>query len=190
MKQMKMIFFAESVDSFTPFSNDENDAESGNEIFYVESDSDNLNFNSDYSKIKDEQNNCDSLKKETEREQVLAILLKHRTLFTSDVKIAKVGAHRIRLKPNIERKPFLYRVPESLKIKVDEQIEELLRLDLIEESDAEIAYPIVCVNKKDGTCDSVLTSELLTLRVCLRIFRWKMLWSSYILLEEPISSQH
>ncbi|GFT40774.1 transposon Tf2-11 polyprotein [Trichonephila clavipes] len=40
---------------------------------------------------------------------------------------------------------------ESLKIKVDEQIEELVRLDLIEESDAEIAYPIVCVNKKDGT---------------------------------------
>ncbi|GFQ82257.1 retrovirus-related Pol polyprotein from transposon 17.6 [Trichonephila clavata] len=55
--------FAESVDSFTPFSSDENDAESGNEIFYVESDSDNLNFNSDYSKMKDEQNNCDSLKK-------------------------------------------------------------------------------------------------------------------------------
>ncbi|GFU25664.1 hypothetical protein TNCV_2006051 [Trichonephila clavipes] len=65
---------------------------------------------------------------------------------------AKVGTHRIRLKPNIERKkPFVYRIPESLKIKVDEQIEELLRLDLIEESDAEIAYPIVCVNKKDGT---------------------------------------
>ncbi|GFU47851.1 hypothetical protein TNCV_515571 [Trichonephila clavipes] len=66
--------------------------------------------------------------KESEREQVLAIVLKHQTLFTSDVKIAK-----------------------SLKIKVDEQIEELLRLDLIEESDAEIAYPFVCVNKKDGT---------------------------------------
>ncbi|GFR10826.1 retrovirus-related Pol polyprotein from transposon 17.6, partial [Trichonephila clavata] len=54
--------FTESVDSFTPFSNDENDAESVNEIFYVESDSDNLNLNSDYSKMKDEQNNCDSLK--------------------------------------------------------------------------------------------------------------------------------
>ncbi|GFT12852.1 retrovirus-related Pol polyprotein from transposon opus [Trichonephila clavipes] len=66
--------------------------------------------------------------KESEREQVLAIVLKYQTLFTSDVKIAK-----------------------SLKIKVDEQIEELLRLDLIQESDAEIAYPIVCVNKKDGT---------------------------------------
>ncbi|GFS64106.1 retrovirus-related Pol polyprotein from transposon 17.6 [Trichonephila clavipes] len=90
--------------------------------------------------------------KESKREQVLAIVLKHQTLFTSDVKIAKVGIHRIRLKPNIERKkPFVYCIPESLKIKVDEQIEELLRLDLIEQSDAEIAYPIVCVNKKDGT---------------------------------------
>ncbi|GFT65282.1 retrovirus-related Pol polyprotein from transposon opus [Trichonephila clavipes] len=65
---------------------------------------------------------------------------------------SKVGTHRIRLKPNIERrKPFVYRIPESLKIKVDEQIEELLWIDLIEESDAEIAYPIVCVNKKGGT---------------------------------------
>ncbi|GFU93971.1 hypothetical protein TNCV_4503741 [Trichonephila clavipes] len=68
--------------------------------------------------------------KESEREQVLAIVLKHKTLFTA-----------VRI----------YRIPESLKIKVAEQIEELLRLDLIEESDAEIAYPIVCVNKKDGT---------------------------------------
>ncbi|GFU43608.1 hypothetical protein TNCV_3728491 [Trichonephila clavipes] len=90
--------------------------------------------------------------KESEREQVLAIVLKHQTLFTSYVKIAKLGTHRIRLKPNIERKkPFVYRIPETLKIKVDEQIEELLRLNLIEESDAEIAYLIVCVNKKDGT---------------------------------------
>ncbi|GFW06375.1 hypothetical protein TNCV_4774091 [Trichonephila clavipes] len=90
--------------------------------------------------------------KESEREQVLAIVLKHQTLFTSDVKIAKVGTHRIRLKPNIERKnPFVYRIPESLKIKVDEKLEELLRLNLIEESDAEIAYPIVCVSKIDGT---------------------------------------
>ncbi|GFS56205.1 retrovirus-related Pol polyprotein from transposon 17.6 [Trichonephila clavipes] len=65
------------------------------------------------------------------------------------LKETKVGTHQIRLKPNIERKkPFVYRIPESLKIKVDEQIEELVRLDLIEESDAEIAYPIVCVNKK------------------------------------------
>ncbi|GFT20407.1 retrovirus-related Pol polyprotein from transposon 17.6 [Trichonephila clavipes] len=122
---------------------------------------------------------------------MLAIFLKHHTLFTSDVKIAKVRAHRIRLKQNIERKrPFLYRIPESLQIKVDEQIEELLRLDLIEESDAEIAYPIVCVNKKDGTLRlSVDFRALNSESVSDDFFRWKMQWSSYILLEELISSQ-
>ncbi|GFU90382.1 retrovirus-related Pol polyprotein from transposon 17.6 [Trichonephila clavipes] len=97
----------------------------------------------------------------SEREQVLAIVLKHQTLFTSDVKIAKVGTHRIRLKPNIERKkPFVYRIPESLKIKVDEQIEELLRLDLIEESDAEIAYQLFALTRKMVPYDFALTSEL------------------------------
>ncbi|GBN09822.1 hypothetical protein AVEN_224494-1 [Araneus ventricosus] len=40
------------------------------------------------------------------------------------------GAHAIPLKPDAE---------------------EETALDLIEESDAEIAYPIVCVNKKDGS---------------------------------------
>ncbi|GFU21181.1 retrovirus-related Pol polyprotein from transposon 17.6 [Trichonephila clavipes] len=46
--------------------------------------------------------------KESEREQVLAILLKHQILFTSDVKIAKVRTHRIRSKPNLElKKPFV-----------------------------------------------------------------------------------
>ncbi|GFU99270.1 retrovirus-related Pol polyprotein from transposon 17.6 [Trichonephila clavipes] len=55
----------------------------------------------------------------------------------------------------------------SLKIKVDEQIEELLRLDLIEESDAEIAYPIVCVNKKDGTLRLCVDFRALNSRVCL-----------------------
>ncbi|GFS51260.1 retrovirus-related Pol polyprotein from transposon 17.6 [Trichonephila clavipes] len=99
--------------------------------------------------------------KESEREQVLAIVLKHQTQFTSDVKIAKVGTHRIRLKPNIERKkPFVYRIPESLKIKVDEQIEELVRLDLIEESDAEIAYQLFALTRKMVPYDFALTSEL------------------------------
>ncbi|GFS67121.1 uncharacterized protein TNCV_3416191 [Trichonephila clavipes] len=55
--------FAESADSSITFSNDENEAECGEDIFYVESDLDNINFNSDYTKMKDEQNNCDSLEK-------------------------------------------------------------------------------------------------------------------------------
>ncbi|GFV39430.1 hypothetical protein TNCV_1231291 [Trichonephila clavipes] len=55
--------FAESADSSITFSNDENEAECGKDIFYVESDSDNINFNSDYTKMKNEQNTCDSLEK-------------------------------------------------------------------------------------------------------------------------------
>ncbi|GFT50717.1 transposon Ty3-I Gag-Pol polyprotein [Trichonephila clavipes] len=60
--------FVESADSSIAFSNDENEAECGKDIFYVESDSDNINFNSDYTKMKDEQNTCDSLK--TVREEL------------------------------------------------------------------------------------------------------------------------
>ncbi|GFW49757.1 hypothetical protein TNCV_358601 [Trichonephila clavipes] len=63
-----MRFFAESAGSSITFSNDENEAECGKDIFYVESDSDNINFNSDYTKMKDEQNTCDSLK--TVREEL------------------------------------------------------------------------------------------------------------------------
>ncbi|GFT01483.1 retrovirus-related Pol polyprotein from transposon 17.6 [Trichonephila clavipes] len=48
--------FAESADSSITFSNDENEAQCGKDIFYVESDSDNINFNSDYTKMKDDQN--------------------------------------------------------------------------------------------------------------------------------------
>ncbi|GFS91327.1 retrovirus-related Pol polyprotein from transposon 17.6 [Trichonephila clavipes] len=55
--------FAESDDSSITFSNNENEAVCGKDIFYVESDSDNINFNSDYTKMKDEQTNCDSLEK-------------------------------------------------------------------------------------------------------------------------------
>ncbi|GFX07209.1 hypothetical protein TNCV_2424141 [Trichonephila clavipes] len=83
----------------------------------------------------------------------------------------------------------IYRIPESLKIKVDEQIEELLRLDLIEESDAEIAYPIVCVNKKDGTLRLCVDFRALNSESVSDDFPMEMQWSSYILLEEPISSQ-
>ncbi|GFW78970.1 retrovirus-related Pol polyprotein from transposon opus [Trichonephila clavipes] len=55
--------FAESADGSITFSNDEKETECRKDIFYVESDLDNINFNSDYTKIKDEQNNCGSLEK-------------------------------------------------------------------------------------------------------------------------------
>ncbi|GFX49717.1 hypothetical protein TNCV_4135651 [Trichonephila clavipes] len=269
--------FAESADSSITFSNDENEAECGEDIFYVESDLDNINFNSDYTKMKDEQNNCDSLEKIFSRTGIPSIIASDQgTNFKSALTqefTKRIGSsprfscpgypasnglverwnkvlkdmihHVIREDPRSwdQQLPFLlfayrevpntttgvspfrllygreargplailksscageihlptnisqsaadylqgmkinmekaaesasltaaqkqrglwrllqqevisvhiYRIPESLKIKVDEQIEELLRLDLIEESYAEIAYPIVCVNNKDGT---------------------------------------
>ncbi|GFV76857.1 retrovirus-related Pol polyprotein from transposon 17.6 [Trichonephila clavipes] len=48
-------------------------------------------------------------------------------------------------------KPKTYKIPENLKRKVDVQIDELLELGLIEPVVSEIAHPVVCVHKKDGT---------------------------------------
>ncbi|GFW31508.1 hypothetical protein TNCV_4419451 [Trichonephila clavipes] len=48
-------------------------------------------------------------------------------------------------------KPKTYKIPENLKRKVDVQIDELLELGLIEPVVSEIALPVVCVHKKDGT---------------------------------------
>ncbi|GBM57954.1 Retrovirus-related Pol polyprotein from transposon 17.6 [Araneus ventricosus] len=87
-----------------------------------------------------------------EKAHLIHILMKHQELFRGKVKIAKVGKHKIRLETDKERnKPYVYRIPEALKEKVDSQIVELLELDLIEESSAEIAHPVVCGNKKDGS---------------------------------------
>ncbi|GBM57710.1 Retrovirus-related Pol polyprotein from transposon 17.6 [Araneus ventricosus] len=87
-----------------------------------------------------------------EKAHLIHMLMKHQELFRGKVKIAKVGKHKIRLETDKERnKPYVYRIPEALKEKVDSQIVELLELDLIEESSAEIAHPVVCVNKKDGS---------------------------------------
>ncbi|GBN49957.1 Transposon Ty3-I Gag-Pol polyprotein [Araneus ventricosus] len=61
-------------------------------------------------------------------------------------------SYKVKLPDSTERKkPYIYKIPESLKIEVDNQIAELESLGLIEPSEAEIAYPIVCVAKKDGS---------------------------------------
>ena len=58
----------------------------------------------------------------------------------------------IHLKWGTERKqPHIYKVIETLRPKVLKQIIELLEKDLTEAFLPEIAYPLVCVTKKDGT---------------------------------------
>ncbi|GFV41363.1 retrovirus-related Pol polyprotein from transposon 17.6 [Trichonephila clavipes] len=84
--------------------------------------------------------------------QLKDLLHRHRTLFSGKIKIAKVGEHLIKLKTEEETmKPKTYKIPENLKRKVDVQIDELLELGLIKPVVSEIAHPVVCVHKKDGT---------------------------------------
>jgi hypothetical protein len=89
---------------------------------------------------------------DSKQKELRKLLLKHAALFSGKINIANVGEHKIRLLPGAERKkPYIYKIPESLKPEVDRQIEELESLGLIEPSEAEIAYPVVCVSKKDGS---------------------------------------
>ncbi|GFU49117.1 retrovirus-related Pol polyprotein from transposon 17.6 [Trichonephila clavipes] len=70
-------------------------------------------------------------------------------LFSGKIKRAKVWEHVIKLKNEEETmKPKTYKIPENLKRKVDVQIDESLKLGLIEPV---VSGPVVCVHKKDGT---------------------------------------
>ncbi|GFW90298.1 transposon Tf2-6 polyprotein [Trichonephila clavipes] len=84
--------------------------------------------------------------------QLKDLLHRHRMSFSGKIKRAKVGEYVIKLKNEEETmKPKTYKIPENLKRKVDVQIDELLELGLIEPVVSEIAHPVVCVHKKDGT---------------------------------------
>ena len=87
-----------------------------------------------------------------QQNQLKDLLHRYETLFSGTIKRAKVGEHVIKLKSEEETmKPKTYKIPENLKRKVDAQIDELLELGLIEPVVSEIAHPVVCVHKKDGT---------------------------------------
>ncbi|GBN92536.1 Transposon Ty3-G Gag-Pol polyprotein [Araneus ventricosus] len=73
-------------------------------------------------------------------------------LFSRPVQPVAIGEHVIELLPNVTRqKPHSYSVPMSYRREVDRQVKELLDLDLIEPSNADVPYPIVCVATKDAS---------------------------------------
>ncbi|GFX67916.1 retrovirus-related Pol polyprotein from transposon opus [Trichonephila clavipes] len=77
------------------------------------------------------------------------LISKFKYIFTKPVQPARVGAHKIELVANaVRRKPHCYSVPIAYRREVERQVQELLDLNLIEPSEAEIAHPIVCVAKK------------------------------------------
>ncbi|GFX86258.1 hypothetical protein TNCV_2561401 [Trichonephila clavipes] len=80
------------------------------------------------------------------------LISKFKYIFTKPVQPAWVGAHKIELVANaVRRKPHCYSVPIAYRREVERQVQELLDLNLIESSEAEIAHPIVCVAKKDSS---------------------------------------
>ncbi|GFU97911.1 retrovirus-related Pol polyprotein from transposon 17.6, partial [Trichonephila clavipes] len=63
-----------------------------------------------------------------------------------------IRSKKIELVANaVWRKPHCYSVPIAYRREVERQVQELLDLNLIEPSEAEIAHPIVCVDKKDSS---------------------------------------
>lgn len=87
-----------------------------------------------------------------QEEELKITLKKHRVLFTRTLQPVTVGEHKIELLPGlVRRKPHSYCVPIAYRPEVKRQVEELLELGLLEPSEAEIAYPIVCVAKKDAS---------------------------------------
>ncbi|GFU02483.1 retrovirus-related Pol polyprotein from transposon 17.6 [Trichonephila clavipes] len=93
----------------------------------------------------------DSLSKK-QQTQLKDLLHRHRTLFSGKIKRAEVGKHVIKLKNEEETmKLKTYKIRENLKRKVDVQVDELLELGLTEPVVSEIAHPVVCAHKKDGT---------------------------------------
>ncbi|GFW46295.1 hypothetical protein TNCV_1387971 [Trichonephila clavipes] len=89
---------------------------------------------------------------DVQRLELLNTLGKFSSLFSSLPGLAKVKGHNLKLKPDFTpKKMHPYRIPIALQQEVDRQINELLHLKLIEPSESEWAYPIVCVSKKNGS---------------------------------------
>ncbi|XP_055932968.1 uncharacterized protein LOC129962990 [Argiope bruennichi] len=88
----------------------------------------------------------------TQQAELETLLKEFEPLFKRPVQPVAIGEHVIELLPNItRRKSHSYSVPMSYRAEVDIQVKELLDLHLIEPSNADITYPIVCVAKKDAS---------------------------------------
>ena len=87
-----------------------------------------------------------------QKEKVLNLAKKFKSLFSDSPGKVTGFSHQIRMKEGEEFKnPPQYRVPEKLKEKLHEQIEDLAKQGIIEKCKVEAASPIVLVPKKDRT---------------------------------------
>ncbi|GBN73682.1 hypothetical protein AVEN_207203-1 [Araneus ventricosus] len=87
----------------------------------------------------------------THRNELETMLKEFEPLFSRPVRPVAIGEHVIELLPNVTRQPHSYSVPMSYRREVDRQVKELLDLGLIEPSNEDVTYLIVCVAKKDAS---------------------------------------
>ena len=88
---------------------------------------------------------------EKHRKQALSLLEQYKDIFTDIPKVTNLGEHKILLKNNepVQCKP--YPVPYHLQPVLAKEIDNLLKLKIIEPSESVYASPVVMVKKPDGS---------------------------------------
>nr|XP_043871756.1 uncharacterized protein LOC122760682 [Solea senegalensis] len=83
--------------------------------------------------------------------QLLQVFKETPTLFTANPGKTSYVEHAIRLKDGQPIRQRPYRIPQHLVGKLQQEVEEMLRLQVIEPSNSEWCSPVVIVFKKDGS---------------------------------------
>jgi len=87
----------------------------------------------------------------TQKEKLLQLLKEFQDIFTDIPKATQLEKHVIHLKDNeiVQCKP--YPIPIHMREVLDKEIDELLRLDIIQPSSSYTCSPVVMVKKPDGS---------------------------------------
>ncbi|XP_064470511.1 uncharacterized protein LOC135384989 [Ornithodoros turicata] len=103
----------------------------------------------DCPRVVDNSANQLNAKQKTELDELVA---EYHEVFSENPGKCNVGSHHIRLVPGAKLdRGHIYKVPVALRGEVDKQVEELLRWDFIYPVESNVAHPVVCVSKRDGT---------------------------------------
>ena len=86
------------------------------------------------------------------KKELCTVLTKHNKVFSDVPGLCKIGQHSIRVSDDkaIPRRK-IYPVPMCYRQAVEDQIQDLLKYDIIEPSTSPFAHPVVCVRKKDNS---------------------------------------
>src|SRR6218665_3834448 len=88
---------------------------------------------------------------EAKIKQLKEVLNEFKDRFTKKLGRTTLIRHSIKLNTQKPIAPRSYRIPESLRGQVHEQIEQMIQDGIIEPADSPYASPIVCVRKKDNS---------------------------------------